>query len=394
MTQMMKFDTHVCMVSEQIDPNLLPILNKDTRPKKVVLLVSKPMEKIADRLNEAIEKYVKVSRYPIDDPFDINSIEETLFEVAEKENLTEVGEDGSSEGCVFNITGGTKLMSTACYLFCSQMDIPFFYLNHQDNDVQLINPKIHMKDGEHIKHFKLNFQFNEGMFNSYAIAHGYRLVENHDDFVADDTFVQKFFDEVKKTSFRNAVAQLNALASQAKSSQLEVQLLPHRSPEFECLLDVLVEANWVKVKDHNQKLVFKDEKTRDFLNGKWFEYYLQQQLKTHILKGNRIFRSLEIQTGKYKNEFDLMFFHEGKSFVIEAKTALINDDNSKQDIIHKLSQVSHNFGGHNARAALISYQPITDKSVRQRAEDAGISTIHGDQVVGSSLISMLRKWIQ
>ena len=46
---MKRYDVHVCMVSQQPLPNLIPIKDEATRPTEVVLLVSEDMRVIASR---------------------------------------------------------------------------------------------------------------------------------------------------------------------------------------------------------------------------------------------------------------------------------------------------------------------------------------------------------
>ena len=53
---MQKYDIHVCLVSAQAAPNLLPILDSDFKPKKAIFLVSKTMKQRAEYLAKTFEK--------------------------------------------------------------------------------------------------------------------------------------------------------------------------------------------------------------------------------------------------------------------------------------------------------------------------------------------------
>ena len=44
---MPKYDIHVCLVSGQAAPNLLPILDSEFKPKEAIFLVSKTMKEKA-----------------------------------------------------------------------------------------------------------------------------------------------------------------------------------------------------------------------------------------------------------------------------------------------------------------------------------------------------------
>ena len=54
---MRNFDVHVCLVSKQPLPNLIPILVSDPKPKEVILLVSHEMNERAGWLETVLKTY-------------------------------------------------------------------------------------------------------------------------------------------------------------------------------------------------------------------------------------------------------------------------------------------------------------------------------------------------
>ena len=100
---------HLCLVSDQPIPNLLPVVNKATRPDKVVLAVTADMQKKRkDRyLKEVLKKYVKdIEELQIEDPYDIQKCRE----IFEEWLLKQMDEHPEAE-IYLNATGGTKPMS-------------------------------------------------------------------------------------------------------------------------------------------------------------------------------------------------------------------------------------------------------------------------------------------
>lgn len=387
---MKKFDIHICMVSHQVDANLIPILNKETRPQNVILLISDQMKERAASLESAIKPYVNVKPYSIENPTDIQSIQTLLFSIH-----SEI----EGQSIAVNITGGTKPMSIAAYLYCSQFNLPFFYMSPQ-NEIQLFEPNGEAGQAQ-IDKTSITLNLNEKLFENYALAHGYSISTNDDMRGLAKADVEEFFTRaLTGSSIENAVSCLNALAQNAKNNQLqaEVDLLNPNYQGLNLLLDIPMRANWVKYNKSEKKLTFANEVCRDFLNGKWFEIYLEGVLKEAIPQAT-IYRSLEISTekNKVKNEIDIATFYQNKIFVIEAKTINFEKgDNNLQEILHKVKNITSDFGGANAQAAVISYRKATP-SFLKRADEERIFIIHGDATrlhSRSQLIGKLKQWMK
>jgi len=95
--------THVCLVSAQAAPNLLPTLDPLLKPDQVVLLISGKMQPVADSLAAVLgELGIKVRNVPITNEHDHSSFEHTLLDIATTYEAHEI---------LLNLTGGTKLMA-------------------------------------------------------------------------------------------------------------------------------------------------------------------------------------------------------------------------------------------------------------------------------------------
>ena len=122
---MQKYDIHVCLVSAQAAPNLLPILDSEFKPKKAIFLVSKAMKQRAEYLAKTFEKLnVKVELKNISDEFNFGLMEDEIFKLVE---------EYENESIALNVTGGTKLMSIAAENAFSALGKPIFYIDTDSN---------------------------------------------------------------------------------------------------------------------------------------------------------------------------------------------------------------------------------------------------------------------
>ena len=128
---MQKYDIHVCLISAQAAPNLLPILDSEFKPKKAIFLVSKTMKQRAEYLAKTFEKLnVKVKLKNISDEFNFGLMEEEIFKLVE---------EYENESIALNVTGGTKLMSIAAENAFSALGKPIFYIDTDSNHILFIS---------------------------------------------------------------------------------------------------------------------------------------------------------------------------------------------------------------------------------------------------------------
>ena len=105
MTLFHKYQTHICLVSTQPTPNLVPAIDPDVRPREMVLVVSDAMRKAADHLQLVLERHkVVCEQWPISDPFDIDHVRMRLEKLLQRR---------AGEELALNVTGGTKVMALA-----------------------------------------------------------------------------------------------------------------------------------------------------------------------------------------------------------------------------------------------------------------------------------------
>src|SRR5690554_5719094 len=121
LNETVRFKTHFCMVSGQAAPNLLPLLDDSMKPDKVVLLVTEPMQRNADFLEQVIKpRQITVVQHRLNVVDDFDAMQEQLMELLENEPADEIA---------LNVTGGTKWMAIAAQEVFRMNGSAVFYVN-------------------------------------------------------------------------------------------------------------------------------------------------------------------------------------------------------------------------------------------------------------------------
>ncbi|HPW30734.1 MAG TPA: DUF1887 family CARF protein, partial [Rhodoferax sp.] len=132
---MTTYDTHLCLVSAQATPNLLPLLDDAWRPKKVVLACSAQMKHAAQALRAVIQTKASgmvVETLELPNAYDYAALSDSFLSyLAEHE----------SEHIALNVTGGTKLMAVAAQEAFRSAGKPVFYVNVESDEVLVIGEK-------------------------------------------------------------------------------------------------------------------------------------------------------------------------------------------------------------------------------------------------------------
>ena len=76
---MPKFDTHLCLVSKQPVPNLIPVLDQSFSPRRVVLAVSGEMRSQGKWLSAVIQRHqVLVEMLTVPDAWNFNGCQDVF----------------------------------------------------------------------------------------------------------------------------------------------------------------------------------------------------------------------------------------------------------------------------------------------------------------------------
>ncbi|WP_243389205.1 Card1-like endonuclease domain-containing protein [Conservatibacter flavescens] len=160
------FDIHVCLISGQAAPNLLPILDNKFKPKKAIFLVSPQMKNQANYLEKVFkEKGVSVSQEQITDIFNFGEMSDYLLSLFEKY-------EEPSISIALNVTGGTKLLAIAAQNTFELIGKPVFYVDTDENRIVFISKN--EKKNEWISDIEIQAKNN---LEHYLSSYGAKLLQ-------------------------------------------------------------------------------------------------------------------------------------------------------------------------------------------------------------------------
>jgi hypothetical protein len=370
---------HLCLVSAQATPNLTPLMDPATRPDEVILAVSADMAQRADWLEQVIRpRGIRLQRWRIDNPFDIQATREQI--------LNQLSEHPRHDRFILNATGGTKPMSIAAYEIFRDFALPIFYVHPELDRLIWLQPKeqppIDLADRLKLEDF--------------LAAHGAGLqgrAQRQGLNPQQRDICHYLIEEIDR--FSRPLRSLNWLANSAENGLRSKPLteLGQLDADLELLIDRFAANGFVQLKD--QRLVFASEDDRFFVNGGWLELYvfdlcaqLRQQGPMQDLARNIQVR--RHQRGQpVRNEIDVAALVENRLFLLECKAKKWQGQGPGADALYRLDSLKDLLGGLNARAMLVSYQPLPDHD-RQRGADLRIDLAAGRDL--QRLKEKLKSW--
>jgi hypothetical protein len=380
----MQFDTHVCLVSAQAAPNLLPLLDAQLKPRAVILVVTPQMADRAKWLEATIRPLgIQVQQLPLQNPDNFDSIQEVLLNVlAEHEG----------ESIALNVTGGTKWMAIAAQQVFRDNGAAVFY-------VDIDTDRVMMPEGDHQPH-TLHQQIR---LKQYLQAYGYNTTG--DNAAAGLTELHKDLCQIlvgKVDEWELALGLLNKLASEAEDKntlRIDSGDAKYWPEGFNALLKECEHANVLSTQG-GKDMRFTSDTNRAFANGGWLEHYVNSTLNTlrnEKLLQDRSYLNVEIvnQHSQTKNELDIAFMARNRLHVVECKTRRMqgagnSGKNNTTDALYKLDSVTE-LAGLATRSMLVSYRKL-NRADRQRATDLRIKVVEGADI--RVLKRKLQEWIK
>lgn len=357
--------THLCFVSQQAAANLLPLLDRDFAPQRVLLAVTPQMSEAARSLEEAIKLLpypIECERVPLDDAYDVEKLENLLLTFVE--NL--------DKGTAVNLTGGTKLMSLVAQRVAQLADLDSFYLQHDTGEVLYFGANVRGVR-------KIPLRFAKPLL-PYLRAYGFRAEETKRGMPFTLELLTLSEELVKSDSLAKLVPTLNYLASVAKDSLSIDGKDVDRDPALAALADRLVEGDLLSI--HGSKIRFTNEETRFFVNGGWLEEYVSDVIRKLHLPGLIVDTNLTVEyceghesktnlSGTH-NELDVPVWYRNRLFVFECKT-IDYGKNDANDALSKLGLLAKRLGS-AVQAVLVTFVPLKEKDL-QRAKDQKIKVL-------------------
>jgi len=349
---------HVCLVSDQPIPNLIPLKITGLSPEKVILLVSPDKKIQADRIEGVIKSWkIDTERHPIS-PFDLESGRDTCLDILTRIEDKEV---------ILNVTGGTKIMALAAFEVFREMKRPILYIDTQNREIQRIH---HTSE-------KLAFE-SVLKIKPYLASYGQKIFAEDTDeqrVSGHSSVISMFLRDINK--YERAIGIMNKYAAPLRNVRtfpFEVEIDKHdlSKPYFEDVLVLLQKQNVIKYKDN--KIIFSHYHDVNFVSGGWLEEYVYSVVKKitpdDIKMGVRVEwdqKGPEPPT----NEYDVIFTMKNRLYIIECKTKRFEGEDrepTSADPIYKLDSLRDAAGGLFGKGMLVSYRKLTaDQKKRLKA---------------------------
>lgn len=370
--------THVCLVSAQAAANLLPALDPQLKPERVVLVVSSQMRERAENLSAVMQEAgIRAEQCELSNEHDYARTESELLELADRLAGQEV---------LLNITGGTKLMSVAAQSVAHAADWRMFYVDADTDRISWLGrdtpPPQALSEQLRLRHYLKSYGFSLPQGPSRA---GMTASQQ----VLTDTLLCQI------GSLEQPLSQLNWLSQMAEERKsLAVQMSPQQtdSRSLEALLRHFREAGCLVVE--NDTIRFNSESERDFVKGGWLEQHVMQCV--HQLTGEAGIRdkaaNLRVQdANSVESELDVAFLAHNRLFVIECKTARMDKPESPKanDTLFKLAENTRRVGGLSSRGMLVSYRALRD-SEKKLARALNIECVCGADI--NRLVERIKVW--
>jgi len=340
----------IMLVSEQAAPNLLAALDPAMKPQEAVLLVSKKMAQRAAALQAVlVEAGIKTHTLALVDEHRMDALETAMMDMAAQRE---------GQSIAVNLTGGNKLMALAAQSVAQAAGWPSFYVDVDTDQVVWLDKTRPLQT--------LSQQLRLG---HYLRSYGATFAEPIDRPQPNPSWQALMKDLVLNVgSLTNPIGQLNYLAQQARDN-LRTQLTAEQSnnPSLHALLRKFEQIQVLQIKSN--ALQFPSEAARAFANGGWIEHHVYQTVcqVTGALGIRDKAANLQLRDiSGQPNEIDVAFLARNRLFVIECKTARMDNpqDLKANDTLYKLAENCRRIGGLGTRGMLATYRPLRDSELR------------------------------
>ncbi|QBG48943.1 DUF1887 family protein [Verrucomicrobia bacterium S94] len=353
---MQKYRTQIIIVSGQMIPNVTPVMDDAICPEKVIICASNAMRERARILKTFFTaKQIEAEIFELGDAYAFEELQNRFMELA-------IQCEGETSLAV-NLTGGTKLMTIAAQMVFEKR--PCFYVIPEKDQIIMLdaaNPalyeiadKIQLRDFFAIHGYTVTGQKRKKKISASTVDLAETLLKQFD-------------------RYKTEIGKLNYLAAKAEDAySLTVK---NEISDATCdLLDLFYKQGSISYYD-DKKIEFASSEARDFCKGFWLEDYILSELsKADEVIGLQDWAgSIQIESASgTKNEIDAAFLYNNELYVIECKTARMDDKGD--DVLYKIDTI-RGYAGLYTKPIIATFKEL-NKYERQRARDLGITLIEG-----------------
>lgn len=373
--------THVCLVSDQLIPNVLPVMRE--KPERVILLTTGKMQNKAALLRDFLQRRgASVASQPID-AYDFASTLAACREVIDR--------CGPKGDITLNVTGGTKVAALAAYQSFYFDNCRIIYMDTDNGQL------LELGDQTAAHPFAdnlLKVRDHLALYGKTAFAPNAetRSLEEVRNGRANTSLLCSLF--LHNPEVLHSIN--GQLARQVQSNIPQLDFAGMDEPGVQ-VYDLLVQTGVAEPAD-STRLCVPDRANRFYLHGGWLEEYVFNTVADMQLAGMDSQLNVGIEwnadvTGRKRttNELDVLFTHQNRLHVISCKTSRLDEETSEgRGALYELDSLHTSAGGLFARAMLVSFHKLKEHDAR-RAKDMRITVVEGDDIRRLREI-MLTKW--
>jgi len=378
-------NVHICLISAQTLPNLIPISMH--KPEAVHLVVTKDMQSKAEYFVEILKQQsIKGIISPNAPSAGLTQLTEYARKLVQKLRQRYNEEVQISLNC----TGGTKLMVLA-FVKVFEVELPqaqLFYTDTFHGVIEYLQPLE-----------KLEPMASVLDVPKYLAAQGFSIEQAESQVAGWQKRAKKrqeltywlakhtwklgdFFGELKRL--------VNKAWNEQKAKQKFSQMPSSIAKEA---LNQLRHHNFVQYSG-GQYILFPEVANnnvdkKEYLNGFWLEEYVwlvaQESSLDDVESGVKVEWQFQKSDTATKNEFDMLATYRNRLLVVECKTSNFNDKNDtdvqdeKKNMITKLDSLGNNAGGTFGHTLLCSAYPLNE-AIKSRALKQRVEVIYGQQL--------------
>lgn len=394
----------VCLVSEQLVPNVLPVLDGGYAIDTVTLVVTPKMARQASVLrDEFTRRNVRVlPDFELkEDVADLQALKSTF--------LAWIEEHEDDKALALNVTGGTKPMAIAAQEAFRLAGKQVFYVDAGTDrliSIDKVSPSRHLNElADLTTLLRLSMFKLKGVMLADEEPLSRELVEEKRRWAG---FARALVD---RDGLDQEIATLNYAATQAgeetkkagnarpggaTGSELDAErFLTGRPPRWGEVMGLLFDSGLIASRD---RLVFVRPEAREFARGVWLEFLVGESLRRLGFSGRYARTNVKLWQdgivppegrGGPRNELDAVVAGHNRLYVIECKARNMRDPQIAAAAIYKLAQLTSISGGARGQGVLVTYRALKPAD-RALAEFFGIRLIEGIHGLDEDLRNVLK----
>ena len=370
--------THVCLISEQPIPNLVPLLHE--KPARAVFLVSAEMKEKAARLVRILQPHgIKLEMCMIS-PYNFGEVAKICEKIIEN----------TPGALVLNVTGGTKISAMAAFqsFYFSERACRIIYLHTAANSLLHLAPEEGSEViGNLVSVKECLASYGLDMTNKGCLpANSEQRVPHLNDlcrlFVMNESLLARFNGAISQNT------------SQGRYANITLNTLGKHGDD----LVLILEKSHVAARTGSGMLNISSAEKLFFCHGGWLEEYVFHAVRNLRIKGLKPLINVKVAWDgsgprPTTNEFDVLFTNSNRLHLISCKTSDLDRQTAGsvkgKEALYELDSLSEAAGGLFGRAMLCSAKKLASHSLK-RAEMLNIKVVDGAELF--KLPEILRKW--